>query len=1632
MKKKILRLLVPILAIALLAAAIIGIQAMASEPTPYVMSKNVSYGSRVYLYYAVPVDSVPDGHEVKLGFYSSATDETANYYVLPEEKTQNVYGTPCYVFQSYGVSAKNLNTKQYVRPVSFVGETASKVGEIVSYSVEDYVYERLYGNGFALMNDGDGKNYERRNLYYDLLWYGRSAQDLLDKSNPDHIGESIDYLGALFSVGGVSGNSVTLDFDESLLTTDKTPAYARYHKGAIGYYELDAFGDALDYVEFTSDLWTVTHYDVFGNVTREYTVADGATVEAGEGSGVIIARPNLSFRSDLGANKSALKRGDKIHIVTNGFVELSDLRALVSTLEHAVGSAGAVTTSTIAYSQDADLTIEFDYFSDSALRAGPTTKDNPTKAEGTSIFENARYSVSSSEGKITVLCDQNPYTPLNSSTVAIDTLTDLLEPALGIVCFTNGDNGEVFSGEVNLIEMQRAIDIQEIDARWAALETKLGDKDLVRELRQFFEGMTNETIVRWSGSLYDPATGLFYSSHSGKNTEGYYPHPEATSQNTSFPMNSGMMRTLGGTIILPEMTKYKIIYYLKSIQDPNGSFYVAQMEKSTIATERVGRDRSACITMLSRCGGKPTYSNGTTKGDGITAEQYWQGLVDAGLVTEDDKPIIYWHQNNEQAAEPVTASLTRSAVMAVSKVIAVSDEEGGAADSGSSSSGVKQFQSPKAFIEWLISKDPYNNPYSAISNTSSAASFIDTYSNNNDGDNSYTPPYSLDQMKTDWGESAVKTDENDKKYVEIYGMAKGVTSAGGTDKNATPFRVYENDTLLNILISWLNSYINEAGLFGKVSNNYDDNGDPVYDGYFGGWGYQNSNGMLKCIGRYTTAGVAFPKPWEAADSLLKGICNPEQPSGNILVMYNVWSSLSSLKKNIKECYTGADKQDLLNFIENTLSSTTNYVTGEPIISEDTGEPMSYVAYAVEVNLDKSLIFRKSDGGFAHNVNSGTGTWQGGLPVGVPGDNLSDTDGTFCGVTSLGSSICGVLGISISTEVPIHTESDFMIWMDSLLEQPYVIKKTPTERAAEAAANRVELDTFEEAEDADVQKYFESGLSANGNTATVVEKNGSNVLFLDKSTATAVSLKTAPMRQDKNAKLFTFSFDMLIENAPSGISNEVYLWSGGTKAYYIHVYTSGSTIYLKENGTGSAISTGVTIGSWAHFEFVYSEDTASYDVLVNGTKLLTGTTLRDVTEAPKVSSLTAASMWYGGSRIMDCYIDNLSVTKTVGKIDFDDNTIPSAVTGSSASTTHTLVDRGDGNMALRVNKPSSQLSGGALEVSLTERSDLNANTLVFECDMNVTSFAQMAIYITNPEVGTGSNNLYYTNIYSSNVAALTYGDATAPIGEWVHFRLEYSKTATGGRTSIIITRADGTVAKQTYFMTDTIDFSEANMIVFHCQQKTIHDVLYDNIVCKKTYVDRTTITFDEEVGTDLLATNDNGADVGDTIGVVESFEGKTNVLKFHKAYGKHPDTNSSINMGITMKTTETQENANCVIVDLDLYAPSNGMELYLMNGSSSVYTYIVLGSNVTVPKNQWVHVKIEYYPATDTETLKINVTVTDNAGKTYTCASTSTRETAPTVDALSAVKISLNSSAVGDYYFDNIKVSKAYVAADETN
>jgi hypothetical protein len=233
----------------------------------------------------------------------------------------------------------------------------------------------------------------------------------------------------------------------------------------------------------------------------------------------------------------------------------------------------------------------------------------------------------------------------------------------------------------------------------------------------------------------------------------------------------------------------------------------------------------------------------------------------------------------------------------------------------------------------------------------------------------------------------------------------------------------------------MNSHINAVGLFGKITENYDENGNPIYDGFFGGWGYQNSNGFLKAIGRYNDMKISFPKSRLAAESLLRGINSDEPVTNNILVIFNVWSSLNSLKNNIKNYYEGADKSELLSLIDDTLRK-------QIVIDEKTGETKAYGAIAIEKCTNKLLTFKKSDGGFGHSVSSGTTNWQGGLKVGIGSDNLSDIDAIACSTVYLGNAMSTLFGLSFVADVPMNTDSDLLRFLEIIGKQEKVVKIGP--------------------------------------------------------------------------------------------------------------------------------------------------------------------------------------------------------------------------------------------------------------------------------------------------------------------------------------------------------------------------------------------------------------------------------------------------------------------------------------------------------------------------------------------------------------------------------------------------------------
>ena len=265
MRKSIIKVLVAVLTLSLLLGAIVGITAMAAdEGEVYLKSadieRNVKYDSKTYLLYRIAQTAIAE--DDKAGLSLEIADAEGNFVGKVTPKVDGDY----YVFVTQGVPAKELNTEEVVT----VKSGSKAISPAITWSVEEYLYARLYADGYADVAEGgkatygvdDGKDYQRRNLYYDLLKVGVNAQQVLAPDAEDKIGDSAFVFAsdALATYGKFDEpTKITLRYDES-----KTPAGQVF----VG--------------------WEYAMYDSFGELVKEGYAADASVITA---EGYVKAKP---------------------------------------------------------------------------------------------------------------------------------------------------------------------------------------------------------------------------------------------------------------------------------------------------------------------------------------------------------------------------------------------------------------------------------------------------------------------------------------------------------------------------------------------------------------------------------------------------------------------------------------------------------------------------------------------------------------------------------------------------------------------------------------------------------------------------------------------------------------------------------------------------------------------------------------------------------------------------------------------------------------------------------------------------------------------------------------------------------------------------------------------------------------------------------------------------------------------------------------------------------------------------------------------------------------------------------------------------------------------------------------------
>ena len=230
----------------------------ATDNTPRIISKNISYDNDLKFLVAVPKDQVTDSltFTVSDGVRSSSVTMTKEQLSSDALSDPTLGGVECYAIMSdFGVPLKDM-AKRYTLTVTSGGKTS----DAITYSVAEYLYERLFKNGRALAYENTA-DADRSALYFSTLTCGANAERVLynRNSNPD--------------------DDITTFADEYLYS-NVTGAPALYKRG--DKVTLDKSVEVYKYTE-TAGVWTRTTVtlpagentiDAHMVISKEYGIID--------------------------------------------------------------------------------------------------------------------------------------------------------------------------------------------------------------------------------------------------------------------------------------------------------------------------------------------------------------------------------------------------------------------------------------------------------------------------------------------------------------------------------------------------------------------------------------------------------------------------------------------------------------------------------------------------------------------------------------------------------------------------------------------------------------------------------------------------------------------------------------------------------------------------------------------------------------------------------------------------------------------------------------------------------------------------------------------------------------------------------------------------------------------------------------------------------------------------------------------------------------------------------------------------------------------------------------------------------------------------------------------------------------
>lgn len=144
------------------------------ETLEVTLIKNIAVTDKIQAMYAVKADENITAENAKLTVYDEDNNIVWSGFGVVENLTQ--FGGEAYiVFYTNRIALYEMANFYYVQL-----DVNGAKSAVVSYSVAEYLFDRLYKDGFANKTEADDKDFNRKNFYNGLVQTGENAYEIIN------------------------------------------------------------------------------------------------------------------------------------------------------------------------------------------------------------------------------------------------------------------------------------------------------------------------------------------------------------------------------------------------------------------------------------------------------------------------------------------------------------------------------------------------------------------------------------------------------------------------------------------------------------------------------------------------------------------------------------------------------------------------------------------------------------------------------------------------------------------------------------------------------------------------------------------------------------------------------------------------------------------------------------------------------------------------------------------------------------------------------------------------------------------------------------------------------------------------------------------------------------------------------------------------------------------------------------------------------------------------------------------------------------------------------------------------------------------------------------------------------------